>query len=212
MKSTMPSRTVTSIRYSTNLNLQDSEKNDTLVFREAIVGANRFSNYIWVLILSLGGSGFFLAGFSSYFKFNFLFFTNTATLNFIPQGILLLFYGTLAILLALFIFLWTREDVGSGFNEYDTENQVVRVFRKGFSFFKNDIYLVYPFTDVRNLELEVVDNINPRRTIYLCLKDKRRIPLNPSTVLSELSSLESRASYLAQLLQVNLILNRESEI
>lgn len=180
------------------------------VFRESIIGANRFSNYIWVCILSIGGLGFFLAGFSSYLKRNFLIVTDTTNLNFIPQGILLLFYGSVAILLALFIFLWTKEDVGAGFNEYDLNNKVVRIFRKGFFLFKNDIYLVYPFSEIRNIELEVIDNINPSRTIYLCLKDKRRIPLNPSTILSELNNLEARASYLADFLQVNLIFNRDS--
>lgn len=180
-------------------------------YREFIIGSNRLSNYLWVLILTLGGVGFFLAGFSSYLKQNLLIVTDTASLNFIPQGILLLFYGSLAILLALFIFLWSREDVGSGFNEYDLENKVVRIFRKGFFLFKNDIYLVYSFSEINNLELEILDNLNPKRTIYLCLKDKRRIPLNPSTILSELNILEKRASYLASLLEVSLTLNRDGE-
>nr|YP_009675008.1 photosystem I assembly protein Ycf4 [Rhizochromulina marina]QDH81859.1 photosystem I assembly protein Ycf4 [Rhizochromulina marina] len=183
-------------------------RDTNLVHREFLKGANTISNYIWCSILFLGGFGFFLAGLASYYKRNFIPLFDSTELDFIPQGILLLFYGTLALLLSFFILLWIVEKVGSGFNEYDQVERVVRVFRKGLSFLKNDIYLVYSFSDVKNIELEIVDNINPRRVLYLCLQDERRIPLNPTTVLNDLAELEKRGIFLANLMEVSLILNR----
>ena len=62
--------------------------------QDKIVGSRRFSNYFWLFLLFLGGLGFLLAGMSSYFKVNLLPFTNTIDLVFIPQGLVMIFYGT----------------------------------------------------------------------------------------------------------------------
>ena len=71
--------------------------------KDFIKGSRRISNYFWIVLLYTGGLGFFLAGLSSYFKKNLIPFTDVSDLIFIPQGILLLFYGTLAILVSTFI-------------------------------------------------------------------------------------------------------------
>ena len=73
--------------------------------KDTIKGSRRNSNYFWIVILYTGGLGFFLAGLSSYFKRNLIPFTDVSDLIFIPQGILLLFYGTVAILVSTFILL-----------------------------------------------------------------------------------------------------------
>ena len=65
--------------------------NTEFIKREKITGARRISNYIWVLILTLGGLGFLLSGISSYIKVNLVPFTDSTQLVFIPQGILLSF-------------------------------------------------------------------------------------------------------------------------
>lgn len=182
--------------------------NDSIIRRDLIEGANTWGNYIWALVLALGGLGFFSAGLSSYFKTNFLPFLNSSELIFLPQGILLLFYGTLAIFLSLILLIWSSEKIGSGFNEYDKQENVVRIFRKGFSFFNNDIYLVYPFRDITNIELEIIDNIVPRRVLYLCLKDNRKIPLTPSNILMDLGEIEKKGIVLADFIGVTLLLNK----
>ena len=98
--------------------------------KDIIKGSRRTSNYIWVIILYLGGLGFFLAGLSSYFQKNLIPFTDVSDLIFIPQGILLLFYGTLAVLVSTFILLTVIWDVGGGYNEYNKRDQLVRIVRK----------------------------------------------------------------------------------
>jgi hypothetical protein len=51
----------------------------------------------------IGGLGFLLAGISSYFKINLLPFANPTELVFIPQGLVMMFYGTLSLGLSIYI-------------------------------------------------------------------------------------------------------------
>jgi hypothetical protein len=174
--------------------------------KDTIKGSRRNSNYFWIVILYTGGLGFFLAGLSSYFKRNLIPFTDVSDLIFIPQGILLLFYGTVAILVSTFILLTVIWDVGGGYNEYNKQEQLVRIVRKGFPGKNREIFLVYPFEDIKTIELEVTEGINPKRIVYLCTKDERRIPLTPVQEPLELSLVEKQATNLAKFLDVNLSL------
>ena len=79
--------------------------NENLVMKEVIIGSRRISNYFWVTVLCLGGIGFSLSGLSSYFKVNLLPFLDISDLIFIPQGILMLFYGTLSSITGVFLLL-----------------------------------------------------------------------------------------------------------
>jgi hypothetical protein len=65
--------------------------------QDKIIGSRRFSNYFWSVFLFVGGLGFLLAGLSSYFKINLLPFANPTELVFIPQGLVMMFYGTLSL-------------------------------------------------------------------------------------------------------------------
>ena len=174
--------------------------------KDFIKGSRRISNYFWIVLLYTGGLGFFLAGLSSYFKKNLIPFTDVSDLIFIPQGILLLFYGTLAILVSTFILLTVIWDVGGGYNEYNKRDQLVRIVRKGFPGKNREIFLVYPFEDIKTIELEVTEGLNPKRIVYLCTKDERRIPLTPVQDPLELSLVEKQATNLAKFLDVNLSL------
>ena len=84
--------------------------------QEKIVGSRRFSNYFWALLLLIGGLMFLLAGISSYLKINLLPFANTTELVFIPQGIVMMFYGTLSFGLSVYITATLFWDIGSGYN------------------------------------------------------------------------------------------------
>ena len=60
--------------------------------------------------------------------------------------------------------------------------------------------------DIKTIELEVSEGINPKRVVYLCTKDERRIPLTPVQEPLELSLIEKQATNLAKFLDVNLSL------
>ncbi len=85
-------------------------------FRSYIVGSRRLSNLFWATIVSLGGLGFFLTGLSSYFNINLLIFSDSSEIAFLPQGIVLLFYGTVGTVLGIFLWLTVWWDIGFGYN------------------------------------------------------------------------------------------------
>ena len=55
------------LRYSFTLRM-----NTEFIKRENIIGSRRVENYVWIILLVIGGVGFLLASGSSYFKINLL--------------------------------------------------------------------------------------------------------------------------------------------
>ncbi|CAM9094566.1 unnamed protein product [Discosporangium mesarthrocarpum] len=181
----------------------DNESND-LVKRDLIIGSRRFSNYFWTIILLFGGLGFLLTGISSYFKNNFLPFGDPSQLSFIPQGLVMTFYGIIAICLSIYITLTIFWDIGSGYNEFDKKNELIRIVRRGFPGKNRQILLIYSFNNIKSIKLNIQEGINPKRIIYLCTKDEREIPLTPVEQPRSLEVLENEASELAKFLNINL--------
>src|SRR6056300_1706563 len=171
--------------------------------QEKIVGSRRFSNYFWAVLLLIGGLGFLLAGISSYFKVNLLPFANTTELVFIPQGLVMMFYGTLSLSISVYIIVTMALDIGSGYNEYKVED-LVKIVRKGFPGKNREILLTYPLSNVRAIGIKITEGLNPTRSIYLCLKDERTIPLTPVQEPTAISSLEEEAASLAKFLDLKL--------
>ena len=157
-----------------------------------------------MIVLFFAGLGFFLAGLSSYFQQNFLQVTDTSSIVFIPQGIAMLFYGTGAVGIAIYIFLTVLWDIGSGYNQFSKEDETVRIVRQGFPGKNRTLFLSYEFKNIKNLKLLVKQGINPRCNILLVLKDKREIPLFPAQFLLSPNELEKKAIQLSKFLNVPL--------
>ena len=172
--------------------------------RDKIIGSRRFSNYFWSFVLLVGGLGFLLAGISSYLKINLLPFTNPTELVFIPQGLVMMFYGTLSLTISLYIILTVLLDIGSGYNEYNKLENLVKIIRKGFPGKNREILLTYSFSNIRAIGIKITEGLNPTRSIYLCLKDERNIPLTPVQEPVSISDLEEEASNLAKFLDLKL--------
>lgn len=172
--------------------------------QEKIIGSRRFSNYFWAVLLLIGGLLFLLAGISSYLKINLMPFTNTTKLVFIPQGIVMMFYGTLSFGISLYIITTLFWDIGSGYNEYNKIENLVKVVRKGFPGQNREILLTYPFNNIQSIGIKISEGLNPQRTIYLCLKDERKIPLTPVQQPDSISDLEDQAADLAKFLDLKL--------
>ena len=98
--------------------------------------------------------------------------------------------------------LW---NVGGGFNVFDKENGVVRIFRWGFPGKNRRIDLSYPSNDVLAIRLELKEGLNPRRTIFLRVKGQREIPLTQVGQPMTLEEIEKLAAELAQFLQKDLL-------
>lgn len=194
--------------------------------RYIIEGERRFSNIIWSILLFVGSFGFILTGLSSYFGANVVPIFNSATnstenlglegsmsvalgITFFPQGLLMLLYGGLGILLTIYWTLLIYWNVGGGFNEFNKKDGQIRIFRWGYPGKLRKYDFVYPIQDVEAIRVEFLQgsaalSLDQRRTIYLCLKGKREIPLTGVGEPLSLKEIEKQASELANFLQVSL--------
>jgi len=174
------------------------------VIKEEIVGARNIGTIFTMGILFVAGLGFFLAGLSSYFNVNLLGITDTSEITFIPQGVALLFYGTGAIGIGIYVLLTLFWNVGSGYNEFSKLDSIVRIVRLGFPGKNRTIFLSYEFQNIKNLKFLIKQGLNPRCNILLVLKDKREIPLFPAQFLLNPSETEKKAIELSNFLEVPL--------
>ena len=172
--------------------------------QDKIVGSRRFSNYFWAFFLLVGGISFLLAGMSSYFKINLLPFANTTELVFIPQGLVMMFYGTLSFGISIYTLITILLDIGSGYNEYNKVENLIKIVRKGFPGKNREILLTYPLNNIQSIGIKISEGLNPQRIIYLCLKDERKIPLTPVQQPDSISDLEDQAADLAKFLDLKL--------
>ena len=145
-----------------------------------------------------------LAGISSYFKVNFFPLANPTELVFIPQGLVMMFYGTLSLGISLYIIITVLLDIGGGYNEYNKIENLVKIVRKGFPGKTREILLTYSLSNVRSIGIKITEGLNPTRSIYLCLKDDRKIPLTPVQEPISISNLEEEAADLAKFLGLKL--------
>ena len=158
-------------------------------------GSRRLNNIFWAAISSVGGLGFFLAGLSSFYKVNFLFFSESTKVNFLPQGILLLFYGTVGSVLGIFLILTIQWNVGSGYNEYNRDQQSVTLYRKRFPGKNKEWIVSYSFNEIKSIKMDIKEGLNPKRQLLLCLKDNREIPLTGTEQQISLLTLEQLEEY-----------------
>ena len=193
---------------STTTNPGDSElgsnSNASSILHQRVLGSRRFSNYWWATIVSIGATGFLLAGLSSYLKINLIPFANPTELAFIPQGIAIGFYGVAGLLLALYLWGVVILDIGGGYNEFNKQTGQARIFRWGFLGKNRRIEINFPLQDVQGVRIEIKEGLNPRRSLYLRVKSRRNIPLTRVGQPMSLTELENEGAKLARFLGVPL--------
>jgi hypothetical protein len=176
------------------------EKNSS--FTSYFDGSRSLSNIFWSIVVSLGGFGFFLTGLSSFFKTNLLFFSESIRISFIPQGIVLVFYGTVGSILGIFLALTVWWDVGSGYNQYNCERQQVKLYRKSFPGKNRELVFNFSFEEVKSIKMRIKEGINPKRQLLLCLTDSREVPLTGIEQPQALNKIEDEAITIAKCLNV----------
>ena len=162
---------------------------------EVIIGSRRFSNYWWASIIGMASIGFLFIGIRSYFI--------ESDIHFFPQGLVMSLYGLVGVGLSIYLWCTIIWSIGGGFNEFNKDKGIIRIFRWGFPGKYRKIDLIYPITDVENIRLEIQEGLNPKRVLYLCLKGKRDIPLTRVGQPLTLNEIEQQAAELANFLQVN---------
>mmetsp|Transcript_26332 Transcript_26332/g.102810 ORF Transcript_26332/g.102810 Transcript_26332/m.102810 type:complete len:179 (+) Transcript_26332:622-1158(+) len=173
-----------------------------MVYKNWIQGSRRLSNYWWATVIFLGGLGFVLSGLSSYFKINFIPFARPVDLLFIPQGIVMTFYGTIGLCIGTFLWLTIIWDIGSGYNEFNKNNGQIYIFRKGFPGKNRQISLKYKLEEVQSILIDIQEGFNPKRQIYLKFKNQMEIPLTRVGQPLSLGEIENQAIELAKFLGV----------
>jgi hypothetical protein len=116
----------------------------------------------------------------------------------------MLFYGTGALGVSLYLILTIIWNIGSGYNEFSKNENIVRIVRLGFPGKNRTIFLSYEFKNIRNLKFLIKQGLNPRCNILLVLKDKREIPLFPAQFLLNPLDTEKKAIELSNFLNVPL--------
>jgi hypothetical protein len=164
-----------------------------LIRRYIIIGERRFSNYFWATVVLVGALGFLIKGTSS-----------SDEIPFIPQGLLMSFYGSIGILLSIYWWFLIFWNVGGGFNEFNKKDGFIRLFRWGYPGKNRRIDFSYPLKEVEAIRVELKQGLDPQRTIYIRLKGKREIPLTGIGQPLTLKEIEKQASELANYLQVSL--------
>jgi hypothetical protein len=176
--------------------------------RDLIIGVRNFTDYFFRGTLLFIGLIFFFVGFSSWKQEPFLEIIDISEIQFIPQGLVICFYGLLAIILGLYLFLRRFWSVGSGFNEYNRIKEEVYIFRWGFPGKNRCLKFFYSFSELKALRLESKSNrsIPNNLNLYLLLKGQRKIlllPLNTINIRSP-QEIEYFAADLARFLQIPL--------
>ena len=179
----------------------DYIESDTTI-KSYFTGSRRVSNIFWSFTVSLGGFGFFLTGLSSFFEKNLLLFSDSSGISFIPQGIVLLFYGTVGSILGIFLTLTVWWNVGSGYNEYNRNIQKVKLYRKGFPGKNRELTFVFSFEEIKSIKMRIKEGLNPKRQLLLCLTDTRVIPLTGIEQPFALNVVEDEAIKIAKYLNV----------
>jgi hypothetical protein len=178
------------------------ESNEVSVIKSYSNGSRCLSNIFWAIAVSLGGFGFFLTGLSSFFEQNFLLFSDSSGISFVPQGIVLLFYGTVGCVLGIFLSLTVWWDVGSGYNEYNRNLQKVKLYRKSFPGKNRELTFIFSFEEIKSIKMRIKEGINPKRQLLLCLMDTREIPLTGIEQPMALNVIEDEAIKIAKYLNV----------
>jgi hypothetical protein len=172
------------------------------IIKSDFTGSRRLNNIFWAIAVSLGGFGFFLTGLSSFFGVNLLVFSDSSEISFIPQGIVLLFYGTVGSVLGIFISLTVWWNVGSGYNEYNRDLQQVKLYRRGFPGKNRELTFNFSFDEIKSIKMRIKEGINPKRQLLLCLTDNREIPLIGIEEPVALNKIEDEAITIAKYLNV----------
>lgn len=169
-----------------------------------IQGARNWSNIFLATLLSLGSLGFLGTGIISYLKDNNLDSTNFNTLPFIPQGLVMCFYGIAGIFMGGYLWWTIFFNVGSGYNEIDLDQGMIILFRWGFPGNNRKIRVRCLIRDIESIKITSQSALGKLDTIALCIQGTTELPFDSRLNAGNTNIIEQEAARLAQYLQVPL--------
>ena len=175
------------------------------VRRDRVLVSRSLGNYWWATALTIGSIGFLVVGFSSFIGFNILPFVHAESIQFLPQGLVISFYGALGLSTAAYLWLAMLWKVGDGYNEFNKIKGTLRLFRWGFPGTQRRIDLSFPIQDIEGILIRQQTGIGEQRILCARLGGRREIPLLGLNTLESQTKIEGWGAELAACLNVPLI-------
>ena len=176
-----------------------------IIRRDVLLGSRQISNYFFFRNLFFGGIVFFLIGFPNSRK---SLLPRNIEIKFLPQGIVICFYGRLAARFSLYRIIRRLLLVGRGVNEYNKKRGRVHILRWGFPNKIRRLEFSYLFSELESIRIERQEQLlQPiELNLYLLLKDQRKIILLKPNIenINSLKKIEQFSANLAKFLQIPL--------
>ncbi len=163
-----------------------------------------FNSFCVAMVLLVIGLSFCLIGLSLALKTPLILIADTSSLNFIPQGITMLFYGAGSLGLSMFVHLMMFCNLGSGYDEFLLSEKRIRLVRMGFPGKNRILFFSYELKNVKGLKFRAKTGINRSAKVLLILIDGREIPLFSNQFLLTTSKAEKKAIILSNSLNIPL--------
>nr|YP_009547568.1 photosystem I assembly protein Ycf4 [Vaginularia trichoidea]AYW16085.1 photosystem I assembly protein Ycf4 [Vaginularia trichoidea] len=171
---------------------------------ELIRGSRTFANSCWACVLVCGATGFLLVGLSSCFGEDLIPKLSSKQIAFIPQGLVMCFYGIAGLFLGLYLGCTIFWNVGSGYNFFDKREGFSSIFRWGFPGKNRRIQIRLVLRDIEAIVLRNQEGFFPNRILYLKMRGQRSIPLIRVGESSTPESIEEKAAELARFLRISI--------
>nr|WKT06292.1 hypothetical chloroplast RF4 [Interfilum sp. SAG 2147] len=175
---------------------------DNGIRRDIILGSKDKENILLAWFTCLGGASFFAIALATYLGQPVLFFLLKSPLTFLPQGLVMGFYGISALFLGLYLWIIIGWSIGGGINEFDLKTGRISVFRWGFPGTNRRIHLVCQLKDVEAVQIENRGGLWPSLFVSLKRRGKIAIPLGELARGGNAQEAEDKAAELAQFLGV----------
>lgn len=123
------------------------------LLKEEIIEDYKTYKILLSILILMGSLGFTTIGVSCYLNQNILPFLDASKIVFFPQGITMFCYGIIGTILSVIQLLILYYKVGEGYNEFNKEQNVMRIFRKGFPGQNSDVIIEYSLNDILRYKL-----------------------------------------------------------
>ena len=163
--------------------------------RDSIVGTRKIENYFWALILLIGGIRFIAVNSFS---------DSTGFEITVAQQLVMGLYGYIAVYTSFYLACSMFWNVGAGYNEYNREQQLLKIIRWGFPGRNRRIYIEIPFATIQALSIQTEDSLFSRDGVTLQYGNGESLPLLQPNQTLTLDELEAYATQIAFFIQVPL--------
>nr|YP_009562313.1 photosystem I assembly protein Ycf4 [Trichomanes trollii]QAV57670.1 photosystem I assembly protein Ycf4 [Trichomanes trollii] len=169
-----------------------------------VKGSRELNNLCWACILLSGAIGFLIVGLSSYIGKDLIPALSSEQIIFIPQGIVMCFYGTAGLFFGLYLWCTIFWDVGSGYNPFDKQEGTFSIFRWGFPGKNRRIFIRFVMKDILAVRLKIQEGFYSRRILSLKMRNRQDVPLTRISEDSTLKEIEEKAAEIARFLRVSI--------